>query len=141
MTRIPEASKGVEKLDILVVVDPHPTIWAVLHDRKDGVYLLPVCHQFEVAGSRTASNRSLQWGDQVVEPIFESKADHEIMYLLAKKLGFANEMFKHIKVENNEPVAEDILREINRGSCRPAIPASRPSASSCTWRTSRTSTW
>ena len=38
------------------------------------------------------------------------------MYLLAKKLGFADEMFKNIKVENNLPVAEDILREINRGS-------------------------
>jgi formate dehydrogenase major subunit len=38
------------------------------------------------------------------------------MYLLAKKLGFADKMFKNIKVENNLPVAEDILREINRGS-------------------------
>ena len=37
------------------------------------------------------------------------------MYLLAKKLGFADLMFKNIKVENNVPVAEDILREINRG--------------------------
>ena len=37
------------------------------------------------------------------------------MYLLAKKLGFADTMFKNIKVENNVPVAEDILREINRG--------------------------
>src|SRR6266576_6086873 len=37
------------------------------------------------------------------------------MYLLAKKLGFAETMFKNIKVENNVPVAEDILREINRG--------------------------
>ena len=31
------------------------------------------------------------------------------------KLGFADKMFKNIKVENNVPVAEDILREINRG--------------------------
>ena len=66
-------------------------------------------------GSRTASNRSLQWGEQIVKPIFESKDDYEVMYLLAKKLGFADRMFKNIKVENNVPVAEDILREINRG--------------------------
>ena len=71
--------------------------------------------QFEVDGSRTASNRSLQWGEQIVKPIFESKDDYEVMYLLAKKLGFADQMFKNIKVENNVPVAEDILREINRG--------------------------
>jgi formate dehydrogenase major subunit len=38
-----------------------------------------------------------------------------VMYLLAKKLGFADRMFKNIKVENNKPVPEDILREINRG--------------------------
>jgi formate dehydrogenase major subunit len=37
------------------------------------------------------------------------------MYRLATKLGFADKMFKNIKVENNVPVAEDILREINRG--------------------------
>jgi formate dehydrogenase major subunit len=37
------------------------------------------------------------------------------MYLLAKKLGFADKMFKNIKVEGDRPVPEDILREINRG--------------------------
>ena len=72
-------------------------------------------HAVRVRGSRTASNRSLQWDEQVVKPIFESKDDYEVMYLLAKKLGFADRMFKNIKVENNLPVAEDILREINRG--------------------------
>ena len=35
---------------------------------------------------------------------------------MAKKLGFADQMFKNIKVENDRPVAEDILREMNRGS-------------------------
>jgi formate dehydrogenase major subunit len=58
----------------------------------------------------------MQWGEQIVKPIFESKDDLEVMYLIAKKLGFADKMFKNIKVENNLPVAEDILREINRGS-------------------------
>ena len=115
VTRMPEAAKGLEQLDLLVVADPHPTTWAALSERKNGTYLLPICTQFECAGSRTASNRSIQWGEQVVKPIFESKNDYEVMYLLAKKLGFAELMFKNIKVENNQPVAEDILREINRG--------------------------
>ena len=82
---------------------------------RTNTYLLPVATQMECSGSRTASNRSLQWYDAVVKPIFESKTDYEIMYLLAKKLGVADQMFKNIKVENNVPVAEDILREINRG--------------------------
>jgi formate dehydrogenase major subunit len=50
-----------------------------------------------------------------VKPAFESKNDYEFLYLLARKLGFADELFKAIKVENNVPLAEDILREINRG--------------------------
>ena len=115
VTRIPEASAGVDKLDLLVVADPVPTTWAVMGNRKENTYLLPVATSYEVAGSRTASNRSLQWGEQIVKPIFESKDDNEIMYRLAMKLGFADKMFKNIKVENNVPVAEDILREINRG--------------------------
>jgi formate dehydrogenase major subunit len=52
----------------------------------------------------------------VIQPLFECKTDHEIMYLFAKKFGFANELCKNIKVVDNEPVIEDILREINR-SC------------------------
>ncbi|HEY7999783.1 MAG TPA: molybdopterin-dependent oxidoreductase [Pseudolabrys sp.] len=119
ITRIPESMKGLKALDLLVVADPHPTTWASLAvqaGRKDGMYLLPVATQFECKGSRVASNRALQWGEQIVRPIFESKDDLEVMYLIAKKLGFADQMFKNIKVQNNLPVAEDILREMNRGS-------------------------
>ena len=115
VARMPEAAKGIEALELLVVADPVPTTWAVLSERKDGTYLLPAATSYEVHGSRTASNRSIQWGQQIVQPIFEAKDDNEIMYRLAAKLGFADRMFKNIKVENNVPVAEDILREINRG--------------------------
>ena len=85
VTRMPKAAEGIAALDLLVVADPHPTTWAVLGERKDNTYLLPICTQFECDGSRTASNRSLQWGEQVVKPIFESKNDYEVMYLLAKQ--------------------------------------------------------
>jgi formate dehydrogenase major subunit len=114
-TRQAEVKTAMEKLDLLVVIDPYPTVSAVLHDRKDGVYLLPAATQFETYGSVTASNRSLQWRDKVVEPVWDSKTDHEILYLLASKLGFADEMFKNIKVENNEPLIEDVTREFNKG--------------------------
>ncbi|HJW78881.1 MAG TPA: formate dehydrogenase subunit alpha, partial [Beijerinckiaceae bacterium] len=115
VTRIPEAKKGMEKIDLLVVADPHPTTFAALSDRRDGTYLLPIATSLECDGSRTASNRSLQWGEKIVEPAFESKDDYEAMYLLAKKLGYAERMFKNIKVNGTKPVAEDILRELNRG--------------------------
>ena len=110
-----DMKKAFEKLDLLVVVDPYPTVTAVMHDRTDGVYLLPAATQFETYGSVTASNRSLQWRDKIFDPLFDSKTDHEIMYLLAQKFGFADEMFKNIEVKENEPVIEDITREFNRG--------------------------
>ncbi len=114
-TRLPEMKKAMEKLDLLVVVDPYPTLSAVLHDRKDGCYLLPASTQFETYGSVTASNRSIQWREKVVDPVFESKPDQTIMYMMAKKLGFADQMFKNIKVNADEPLVEDVTREINKG--------------------------
>jgi len=87
-----------------------------MHDRKNNTWLLPAATQYETYGSVTASNRSLQWRDKVINPLFESKPDHEILYLLAKKVGIEKEMFKNIKVTNNEPSIEDTLREINRGT-------------------------
>ena len=114
-TRLPDMKQAMEKLDLLVIVDPYPTMASIMNDRKDGTYLLPAATQFETYGSVTASNRSLQWRDKIFDPLFESKTDHEIIYLFAKKFGFADEMFKNIKVENDEPLIEDITREFNRG--------------------------
>jgi formate dehydrogenase major subunit len=115
-TRLPDMKLAMKALDLLVVIDPYPTMTAAMHGRSDGVYLLPATTQFETQGSVTASNRSIQWRERVIQPLFECKTDQEIMYLFAKKFGFAEQMCKNIKVVNNEPVIEDILREINR-SC------------------------
>jgi formate dehydrogenase major subunit len=116
-TRLPEMKTAMEKLDTLVVIDPFPTVSAVLHDRTDGVYLLPATTQFETRGSVTASNRSLQWRDQVMAPMFESKTDHEIMAMFAQKFGFHDRIFRNIALEDDglTPVIEDITREFNRG--------------------------
>ncbi len=93
-TRGAEMKEAMEKLDLMVIIDPYPTVSAVMHDRTDGVYLLPAATQFETYGSVTASNRSLQWRDKVIDPLFESLPDHTIMYKFASKLGFANELCK-----------------------------------------------
>ena len=114
-TRQPEMKAAMEKLDLLVVIDPYPTVAAVLPDRQDGMYLLPATTQFETRGSLTSSNRSLQWREQIIEPLFESKPDHIIMKLFADKLGYGEELLKNIAVEGDEPVIEDITREFNKG--------------------------
>jgi len=119
---------AMKKLDLLVVIDPYPSATAAMAAmvRQDGVYLLPAATQLECAGSVTASNRSIQWREKVIDPMFESRTDHMIMYQLAQKLGFADQLIgkqpdgkSKIKLAKgkggmDEPDVEDILREINR---------------------------
>ncbi|MEB0137256.1 formate dehydrogenase subunit alpha [Actimicrobium sp. CCC2.4] len=129
-TRGLEMKKAFDKLDLLVVIDPYPSASAAMANMKvDGqelnpkraVYLLPAATQFETSGSVTASNRSLQWREKVIEPLFESRTDHMIMYQLAEKLGFGKELVARIKLVPGkggmmEPEPESMLEEINRGS-------------------------
>jgi len=114
-TRMKEMKTAMEKLDLMVVIDPYPTVSAVLSDRTDGVYLLPATTQFETYGSVTASNRSLQWREKIIEPSFDSLPDHTIIYKFAKKFGFEDRMFRNIKVNGEEPYVEDVTREFNSG--------------------------
>jgi len=114
VTRMPESLKAMEKLELLVVADPHPTNYSQLSNRRNGTYLLPVCTSFEMDGSRTASNRSLQWGSKVVEPIFESRNDYDVIHALAQRLGFGERMFAGIQAPGGKVVAESVLQEMNR---------------------------
>ncbi|WP_296873276.1 formate dehydrogenase subunit alpha [Tibeticola sp.] len=126
-TRGLEMKRAMDKLDLLVVVDPYPSATAAMAampgkpedlNPNRAVYLLPAATQFETSGSCTASNRSIQWREKVIEPLWESRSDHMIMYQLAEKLGFGKELVKNYKMQKvkgmDEPVPEDILREINR---------------------------
>ena len=122
-----EMKRAMDKLDLLVVVDPYPSATAAMAampgkaddlNPNRAVYLLPAATQFETSGSCTASNRSLQWREKVIDPLWESRSDHMIMYQLADKLGFGKELVKNYKMQKvkglDEPVPEDILREINK---------------------------
>jgi len=124
-----EMLEAMKKLDLLVVIDPYPSASAAMFAkvRKDGAYLLPAATQFETEGSVTASNRSLQWREKVIDPVFDSRTDQMIMYQLAGKLGFADQFIGKKDGKQNirlvkgkggmdEPSMEDVLRnEINRG--------------------------
>jgi formate dehydrogenase major subunit len=124
-TRGKEMIEAMKKLDMIVVVDPYPSATAAMAAmvRKDGVYLLPACTQFETSGSVTASNRSLQWRERVITPLFESQTDHALMYQFAKKFGFGKELVKNYEIwkpdgdaKFDEPTPESILKEINRAT-------------------------
>ncbi|MEO8136065.1 MAG: formate dehydrogenase subunit alpha, partial [Betaproteobacteria bacterium] len=122
-TRGIEMKTAMEKVDLMVIIDPYPSASAAMPDRKDGIYLLPACTQFETSGSATASNRSLQWRERVIEPLFESMPDHVLMQAFGEKFGFGAELSKGYKMiayerngrKWNEPEPESILREINKG--------------------------
>ena len=126
-TRGLEMKRAMDKLDLLVVVDPYPSATAAMAampgkaedlNANRAVYLLPAATQFETSGSVTASNRSIQWREKVIEPLWESRSDHMIMQQFADKLGFGKELSKNYKMQKvagmDEPVPEDILREINK---------------------------
>jgi len=117
-----EMVEAMKKLDLLVVIDPYPSATAAMAAmvRQDGVYLLPAATQMETSGSATSSNRSVQWREKVIDPLFESRTDQMIMYQLAEKFGFAKEFTAKIKLSKgkggmDEPDMEDTLREVNRG--------------------------
>ena len=127
-TRGLEMKRAMDKLDLLVVVDPYPSATAAMAampgkaedvNANRAVYLLPAATQFETSGSVTASNRSIQWREKVIEPLWESRSDHMIMQQFANKLGFGKELSVNYKMQKvagmDEPVPEDILREINKG--------------------------
>jgi formate dehydrogenase major subunit len=135
-TRGLEMVKALKMLDLLVVVDPYPSATAamanmpvegVTENKNRAVYLLPAATQFETSGSATASNRSIQWREKVIDPLFESRADHAIMLAFARKLGFEDQLLgkkdgkqnvKLVKAAGgyDEPVIEDLTREINAGN-------------------------
>ena len=125
-----EMIEAMKKLDLMVVIDPYPSASAAMFAkvRKDGAYLLPAATQLECEGSVTASNRSLQWREKVIEPMFESRTDHGIMYQLAVKLGFGDQFIgkkdgkqnlRLVKAKDGseEPMIEDVTRnETNKGA-------------------------
>ncbi len=136
-TRGLEMKKALDLLDLLVVVDPYPSATAAMAampaegyepNKNRAVYLLPAATQFETSGSVTASNRSIQWREKVIEPLFESRSDQAIMYAFARKLGFGDQLLGKKDGRQNigvvkaaggydDLVPEDILKnEINRGT-------------------------
>jgi len=139
-TRGLEMKMAMDKLDLLVVIDPYPSATAAMAampkaaDAKydvnpnRAVYLLPAATQFETEGSVTASNRSLQWREKVIEPLFESRSDQAIMLALARKLDFGDQFLgkkdgkQQLRLDKakggyEEPNIEDVLvYEINGGS-------------------------
>ena len=92
-----KVQEGLDGLELLVLMDPFVNDAGVITNKKDDVYLLPAATQFEGSGTVVATNRSGQWRSQVVKPLFESMPDHEILFELAKRIGFYDELTRTIR--------------------------------------------
>ncbi len=108
-SRFYDVKRAYDKLDLLVVVDCFPTVAAAACD-SDNIYLLPGASQYETSGTVTSTSRQIQWRNKVVDPIYNSRDDYQIMEMLVKKLGFADNFYKGIK-----QIPEDITRELGSG--------------------------
>lgn len=107
--------KAMEKLDLCVIVDPYVNDMAAIADMKNNLFILPAASQIETSGTVTATNRATQWRHQVVEPMYESKTDHEILFELAKKLGYYKEMIRGMgDGKGNFTWPEDATRELSQ---------------------------
>ncbi len=112
-----KVKEALDNLELIVLADPFVNEAAVLTDKQDDIFILPAATQFETSGSVTATNRSAQWRYQVVEPLYESKPDHEIMIEFSKRLGFHKEYTKGMLIKENKKsykFPEDATDEIAR---------------------------
>ena len=108
MSQTAKIQEALDKLDLLVIAEPFVNEAAVISSKKDDIYILPVATQFETEGSVTATNRTSQWRSKVVDPLYESKADHDVMFAFAKEFGFYDEYTRAMKMG----VKDGVLTEV-----------------------------
>ncbi|NLC28774.1 MAG: formate dehydrogenase subunit alpha, partial [Campylobacteraceae bacterium] len=124
MSQTVKIKEALDKLDLVVIAEPFLNEAAVITDRTDDLYVIPTCTQFETEGTVTATNRSSQWRSKVVDPLYESKSDEQIMFDFAKKFGFYDEFVRGmmmgikdgalVQVKKDFVWPDDAVREIAR---------------------------
>jgi len=109
-----KVKEALDNLELAVFCDPFVNEGAILTDKQNDVYILPAATQFETSGSVTATNRSAQWRYEIIKPMYESKADQDIMFELAKRLGFYDEFVAGMGKGKDFSWPEDATNEIAR---------------------------
>ncbi len=109
-----KVKEALDNLELAVFCDPFVNEGAILTDKQNDVYILPAATQFETSGSVTATNRSAQWRYEIIKPMYESKADQDIMFELAKRLGFYDEFIAGMGKGKDFSWPEDATNEIAR---------------------------
>ncbi len=102
MANIKRVRQALQKLEFVVVIDPMMTQTAKLAN-----IILPASFSFEqtMLSNNAVSNNCVRLQKKVIEPVGESKPDWEIVFLMAKRLGFN----KEFPWENVEEAIDDQL--------------------------------
>jgi len=93
--------EGLEHLDFLAVIELFMSETAELAD-----VILPGASFAEKRGTKTTTDRRVQWLEKAVEPVGESHPDWQILCDLAERLGMASAFAYGVE--------EEVLSEINR---------------------------
>jgi len=106
----------IPRLEFIVVADLFMTASAQYAD-----VLLPVCSHFECANltfpAGVGAHKYLQLQKKVIEPLYESKSDYDMLALVAKKMGFQGcldksvEEFIDFSLASGHPSTEGITLE------------------------------
>jgi formate dehydrogenase major subunit len=113
MAQTAKVQEALDKLDLLVIAEPFVNEAAVITNKKDDIYILPVATQFETEGSVTATNRTSQWRSKVVDPLYESKADHDVMFAFAREFGFYDEYTRAMKMGIKDGVLTEVKKDFS----------------------------
>nr|CAA37989.1 formate dehydrogenase [Wolinella succinogenes] len=113
IARVDTTKDALDKMDLVVFFDPYFNDAAALTNRKDNLYILPAATQMETSGRVAATNRSYQWRSMVMKPLFECRPDEEILFDLAKRLGFYEEYTRSLgDGKGNFVWPDDATREV-----------------------------
>ena len=114
VTQTHKTKEALDKLDLVVFIDPYVNDAAVITTRSDNMFLLPAASQMETSGSVINTSRVAQWRFEVVKPMYEARTDHEILFDFAKRLGFYNEFVAGMGKGDKFTWPEDATDEIAR---------------------------
>jgi len=114
ITQVQKVKEALDKLDLVVFIDPYVNDAAVITTRDNNLYLLPAASQVECSGTVVNTGRSAQWRSKVVEPLYEARPDEEILFDFAKRMGFYDEFTAGMGKGKDFTWPEDATDEIAR---------------------------
>jgi formate dehydrogenase major subunit len=114
ITQTHKVKEALDKLDLVVFIDPYVNDAAVITTRNDNMFLLPAASQVETEGTVVNTSRIAQWRTKVVEPLYEARTDHDILFDFAKRMGFYNEFIAGMGKGDKFVWPDDATNEIAR---------------------------